>query len=74
MKNYGKTRNATDDNIIWHMRFARWVTKATDKHTLKMYKIYCISKPKIVARECLNVTSYVRCPSDCTLNAVTEAC
>jgi hypothetical protein len=33
VENYGKTRHATDDNIIWHMRFARWVTKARDTHS-----------------------------------------
>jgi hypothetical protein len=25
-------REATDDSIIRRMRFARWITKATDKH------------------------------------------
>jgi hypothetical protein len=31
-KKYGTARQATDDNIIRRMRFARWVTKATDTH------------------------------------------
>ena len=29
---YGRTRQATDDNIIRRMRFAYWITKATDTH------------------------------------------
>jgi hypothetical protein len=32
-KKYGRARRATDDNIIRRMRFARWVTKATDTHS-----------------------------------------
>jgi hypothetical protein len=30
---FGRTRLGTDDNIIWHMRFVRWTTKATDIHS-----------------------------------------
>jgi hypothetical protein len=36
MKNvekYGTARQATDDNIILHMLFAYWITKATDTHS-----------------------------------------
>ena len=33
MEKYGGARQATDDNIIRRMRFACWVTKATDTHT-----------------------------------------
>jgi hypothetical protein len=29
----GRTRQATDDNIIRRMRFACWITKATDTHS-----------------------------------------
>jgi hypothetical protein len=32
-KKYGTARQATDDNIIRRMRFACWVTKATDTHS-----------------------------------------
>jgi hypothetical protein len=32
-KKCGTTRQATDDNIIRRMRFACWVTKATDTHS-----------------------------------------
>jgi hypothetical protein len=32
VEKYGTARQATDDNIIRRMRFACWVTKATDTH------------------------------------------
>jgi hypothetical protein len=32
-KKYGRARQATDDNIIRRMRFACWITKATDTHS-----------------------------------------
>ena len=32
MEKYGRTRQATDDNIIRLMRVACWITKATDSH------------------------------------------
>jgi len=31
--NYGTARQATDDNITRRMRFACWITKATDTHS-----------------------------------------
>jgi hypothetical protein len=33
VEKYGKTRHATDDNIIRRMRFACWITKATGTHS-----------------------------------------
>jgi hypothetical protein len=30
---YGTARQATDDNIIWRMRIACWITEATDTHS-----------------------------------------
>jgi len=35
VEKYGSARQATDDNIIWSMCFAFWITKATD--TQNMY-------------------------------------
>jgi hypothetical protein len=29
----GRDRQATNDNIIRHMRYASWITKATDTHS-----------------------------------------
>ena len=33
MERYDRTKEATEDNVIWHMRFAFWITKATDTHS-----------------------------------------
>jgi len=30
MEEYGSAQQATDDNIMWHMHFAFWITKATN--------------------------------------------
>ena len=33
MENYGTVGKATDDNTTWYMRFACWITKATNTHS-----------------------------------------
>ena len=33
MENYGRARQATDDNVIEHMHIACWMTNATDTHS-----------------------------------------
>jgi hypothetical protein len=33
VEKYGKAGQATDDNIIRRMRFACWITKATETHS-----------------------------------------
>jgi hypothetical protein len=33
VEKYGTARQATDDNTIRRMRFAYWITKATDTHS-----------------------------------------
>jgi len=30
VEKYDTSGQTTDDNITWHMRFARWLTKAAD--------------------------------------------
>jgi hypothetical protein len=30
---YGRARKATIDNVIWRMRIACWISKATDTHS-----------------------------------------
>jgi len=30
---YGRERQVKDDNIMWRVRFAGWITKATDTHS-----------------------------------------
>jgi len=33
LEKYGRTRRATDANIVWRMRIACWIPKATDTHS-----------------------------------------
>jgi hypothetical protein len=33
VENYGTVGRATDDNITWYIRFACWITKATNTHS-----------------------------------------
>jgi hypothetical protein len=47
--------------IIRRMRFACWITKATDKHALRICNAYCFSTATVVTRTRFNVT-FVRTP------------
>jgi hypothetical protein len=49
----GTARQATDDNIIRRMRFACWITKATN--TLGICNIYCFATVTVVTRTRLSV-------------------
>jgi hypothetical protein len=49
---YGTAGHATDGNIIWRMRFACWINKATN--TLRLYNTYCCSLATMVARTCID--------------------
>jgi hypothetical protein len=62
MEKYGTARQATDDNTIRRMRFACWVTKATDIHII--FNTYFFSTATIVTRMRLNITLYVHCLPD----------
>ena len=42
--------------IMWRMRIARWIPKATHTHTVRFFKTYYFSTTKTVARTSLNVT------------------
>jgi hypothetical protein len=33
VENFGRTRQSTDDDIIWHTRFACWINMATNTHS-----------------------------------------
>ena len=67
---------ATDDNIIWSMRFECSITKATHTHTHtqrererereNMYHLLFYTTATIVTRTRLYVTSYVQCLSSLT--------
>jgi hypothetical protein len=54
VEKYGTARQATDDNIIGRMRFACWITKATDTHS-EYGNTSCFSTAKMVTRTHLNI-------------------
>jgi hypothetical protein len=59
MEKYGGAREATDDNVIQSLRFACWITKATD--TLRICNHYHFSPTTVVPRTHLSVTLYAYC-------------
>ena len=61
VEKHGTARRATDDSITRRMRFACWITKATD--TQSEYAIHCFSTATMVTRKLLNVTLHIECPS-----------
>ena len=54
-KNILKTRQATDDNIIWDMLFACWVNKAPDTQSESVI-LLCFPTTKMVTRKRPSVT------------------
>jgi len=47
VERYCTDEQATDDNIIWHMRIECWVTKATDTHP-EYVLLVCFSTATVV--------------------------
>ena len=44
VERYGRTREASDDSIVWCICFACWITKATDSHSeYVILLLYCNS-------------------------------
>jgi hypothetical protein len=60
VEKYDTARQGTDDNIMWPMRFASWITKAT--HTLRISNTYCFSIATILMRTRLYVTFIIALP------------
>jgi hypothetical protein len=56
LEKYGRSRQATDDNIMRRMLFACRITKATHTHTLRMCNTFWVSTTTMVTRKRLNVT------------------
>jgi hypothetical protein len=56
VEKYDIVGQAAVDNIIWRMRIACWITKATDAHPE-----YCFCAFRMVTRTRLNVTLYLHC-------------
>jgi hypothetical protein len=63
VEKYGTARQATHYHIIRRMRFACWITKATDTHSECVILTYSFSTATVVTRTRLNVTLYVHCLS-----------
>ena len=61
VEKYGRAVNTTDDNIIWHMHFERWITEATN--TLRKCSTYYFSTATVVTQMCFSVTLYIHCLS-----------
>jgi hypothetical protein len=60
----GRARHDIDENITGRMRFACWVTKATDTQSeYETIKVYAFTKATVVKRARLNVTLKVHCLS-----------
>jgi hypothetical protein len=60
MEKYGKATQATDDNIMRRMRFACWITKATDANS-EYALLIAFPITKMVTLMRLKITFYVRC-------------
>jgi hypothetical protein len=59
VEKYGTARQATDDNIMWRMRFACWITKATD--TRSEYVILLVHGKNVYANAPRYRYTYVAC-------------
>ena len=63
VEKYGKARQATDNNIIRCMRFACWITKATDTHPEYVIRIPFPRQQWL--RERVSLLRFVQCFSCC---------
>jgi len=70
VEKYGRARNATDDNIIWHMCFPFWINKARIQEH-KIYNTCCFSLATMVMRMCLSVLLYIPGLSCCSVSLYT---
>ena len=53
VERYGTARQATDDNIIWRVRFAYWINKARETHS--EYAVLTAFPPQQRLHECVSV-------------------
>jgi hypothetical protein len=49
-ENILRAGQATDDNITWRMRFACWITKATDTHSKYVMRIALAQQQLLLKR------------------------
>ena len=64
MEKYGRAREATDGNIIWRMRVACWITKATNTHWAYIIVTAFLRQEWLRERTWMSHL-YVHCPSCC---------
>jgi hypothetical protein len=62
VEKYGTARQATDDNIIWRMRFACCITKATDTHSQYVILI-ALPRQQFLSERASILPLYVHCLS-----------
>jgi hypothetical protein len=61
VEKYGTDRQATDDNIIRRMRFACWITKATDTHSQYVILIAFPRQQSLRERASILSYTYIAC-------------
>jgi hypothetical protein len=61
VEKYGTARQVTDDNIIRRMRFACWITKATDTHSEYVILIAFLRQQWLRDRASLLRYTYIAC-------------
>jgi hypothetical protein len=61
VEKYVTARQATDDNIIRRMRFACWITKATDTHSEYVLLIALTWQQLLRERASMLRYSYIAC-------------
>jgi hypothetical protein len=61
VEEYGTARQATDDNIIRRMRFACWITKATDTHSEYVILIAFTQQQWLRERASMSHYTYIAC-------------
>ena len=62
VEKYDTARETTDDNIIWRMRFASWITKATNTHSEYVIHIALLQQQLLQASASMSAL-YVHCLS-----------
>jgi hypothetical protein len=62
MENHGRAGQATDDRIMWRMRIACWITKATDARSEYIILI-ALPRQHWLRERALILRSYVHCLS-----------
>jgi hypothetical protein len=61
VQKFGIATDATNDNTIQHMHFARWITKATDTIRICNRPTYYFHTATMVSQMHFNVTLDIHC-------------